>query len=200
MARRKSKSKKTEKALFASQPLLITVIVAFVLIVSVGFIALSAQAGQQAAGEKVARFTTPLETVKTAEVKQPDAVAAEKLPDLQVQMFSSYSGETKQSVRITTDAMNKGDADVTTSYIITYSYDKPIGTNRVDSVVVGTVDVKAPHKAGATKPLVFLWITETAGTYNLKACADVDSKIKESNKNNNCATTAVTVKDFAKYG
>ena len=209
--RRTSNEKLTtaQKNIFAKNSSLAVSVIVAAVIVFVLFLAIASTAGTRTAapaGEKVAQYTVPsvqktAEPATTAPALTPTAapVVAEKLPDLQLQLFSTYSGETKQAIRITTDVFNKGDGDITTNYKVTYGYVQKIGTNRVDYVQVGDAEVKGPHKSGITRTFAFLWAPEKTGTYDFKVCADYGGEIKESNEENNCATSTITVRDFAKY-
>ncbi len=216
MARKKRQTKignriaRNVKQATNNQFLLVSIVVA-VLLVGLFIGAATTRSAPATSGEKVAKYTSPAEIVKATEPQQaepatqaipvptPVPAVSEKLPDLQVQVFSTYSGETKQAIRITTDTFNKGDADITTGYKVTYGYETKIGTNRLDYITVGNYEVKGTHKAGQTRTFAFLWVPETAGTYDFKICADAESLVKEGNEENNCAKSTITVKVYGKY-
>ncbi len=204
MARRRKT--KNEKRATNNQFLIASIVVA-VLIAGLFIGAATVRSTPASLGEeKVVKFVAPNQVVAETKQEAPTPPAAtapsapEKLPDLQLQLFSTYSGETKQAIRITTDVFNKGDVDITSKYKVTYGYEKKIGTNRVDYITVGTYDVTSTHKAGQTKTFAFLWMPDTAGVYDFKVCADYENAVKESNEENNCVKSTVTVKDFGKYG
>ena len=218
MARKRGTKAKgrTAKGFFTANSNLSISVISAAVVILILFVVMFASSGPASLqqGAKVAKYTLPTQVQKTPATisatpetaSQPAAVTAppvpavaEKLPDLQVQVFSGYSGETKAAIRITTDVMNRGDGDVTSNYKVTYGYNKKTGTNRVEYVKVGDYDVKGPHKAGQTKTFAFLWITETAGVYDFNICADYENALKESNNENNCAGSVITVKNFGKY-
>lgn len=208
MAGRKKRRTKINKQGTNNQFLIVSVVVA-VLITGLFIGAISARSAPAISGEKIVKFTSPAEVVKATEAQQaqpatpvivtPVLAVSEKLPDLQTQVFSTYSGETKAAIRMTTDVMNRGDGDVMSNYKVTYGYDKKTGTNRIEYVKVGDYDVKGTHKAGQTKTFAFLWVPDTAGVYDFNICTDYENAVKESNDENNCVKSAVTVKNFAKY-
>lgn len=196
MAKRKTKNKRQK--INQNHALVISIVIASVIVLSL-LLVLSTSNTAKFAAPKQVPVEKPTEKVEE-KVPAPTVTVPEKLPDLQVQLFSTYSGEIKQAIRITTDVSNKGDVDIKTNYKVTYGYEEKKGVYRIDYTQVGSVEVKAPHPTSPpTKPIVFLWIPEKTGVYDFKVCADFENTIKESNEENNCARTTITVKEFAKY-
>ena len=191
MAKAKKSKNDLEKFMHeCRKPSIATLILLVFVIVAVGTYMIGLNAGQSA-GTKTAQFTLLTEPAKTAET-----AVAEKLPDIKLVVSSTFSGETKQAIRIATDVVNSGEADAKDRYAITYSYKKSDAVNYTKD---GSLEISAPHKLGTTKSIAYLFVPMEVGTYELKTCADVEGKIKESDEANNCATSTITVKNFAKY-
>ena len=192
MARKKSKNDLEKFVHDCKKPSIATLILLVFVAVAVGTYMIGLNAGQSE-GAKVAKFTTPTEAVKTA---AETTAGAEKLPDIKLVVSSTFSGETKQAIRIATDVVNSGEADIKERYAVTYSHRQLNATNYTKD---GSLEISAPHKLGTTRSLAYLFMPIEVGTYELNICADVEGKVKESDEANNCVASTITVKTFAKY-
>jgi hypothetical protein len=105
-----------------------------------------------------------------------------KAADLTVSI-SPVTAVLGQAVNVSVTVSNVGDADAGAFKVVFY-----VNENKVDEK---TVDSLA---AGANTTLTFSWTPTAVGTYTLKAVADTENTVKESNETNNMASTTVTVK------
>jgi hypothetical protein len=103
-------------------------------------------------------------------------------PDLTVSI-SPVTAVLGQAVNVSVTVSNAGDADAGAFKVALYVNENKVGEKTVDSLA-----------AGASKELTFSWTPPAVGTYTLKAVADTEDVIKESNEDNNMASTTVTVK------
>ena len=103
-------------------------------------------------------------------------------PDLTVRI-SSVTAVLGQAVNVSVTVSNIGDADAGAFSVAFYLNDTKVDEKTVDSLA-----------AGESKELTFSWTPEAVGTYILKAVADPEGVVKESNEDNNMASTTVTVK------
>jgi hypothetical protein len=105
-----------------------------------------------------------------------------KAPDLTVSI-SPVTAVLGQAVNVSVTVSNVGDADAGAFKVALYVNETKVDEKTVDGLA-----------AGASKELTFSWTPEAVGTYTLKAVADTEDKVKESNEDNNMDSTTVTVK------
>ncbi|MCC5994665.1 MAG: hypothetical protein LM587_03705, partial [Candidatus Aenigmarchaeota archaeon] len=105
-----------------------------------------------------------------------------KAADLTVSI-SPVTAVLGQAVNVSVTVSNAGDADAGAFKVAFYVNETKVDERAVDSLA-----------AGANTTLIFSWTPTAVGTYTLKAVADTENTVKESNEDNNMASTTVTVK------
>ena len=127
--------------------------------------------------------------VAVALLATPVALAAKPLPDLVVKKLSlpdhAIGGST---ITVRDTVANRGTASARGSTTAFYlSFDGKLDDNDIklkEQRTVGRI-TRGKFSAGATKVVVPAYLT---GLFDVIACADDASKVKESNEKNNCRT------------
>jgi hypothetical protein len=125
---------------------------------------------------------TPYDYVDCYNDSKTFKVSPPPQPDLTVSI-SPVTAVLGQAVNVSVTVSNVGDADAGAFKVAFYVNEKLLEKKTVDGLA-----------AGASKELTFSWTPPAAGTYTLKAEADSDREVAESNEDNNMDSTTVTVK------
>jgi subtilase family serine protease len=112
----------------------------------------------------------------------PPAVAAATRPDLVIKEISIYPAEPAigEHITITVAVKNQGETSASSTLLTCYLDDAILDTESVEELQPGIVST-----------VTFTW-TATGGTHTVKATADVNGALPETDETNNTATYSLT--------